>query len=305
MPNIHSYAPDPGTFRPSPEGISAWETAGRRLGPMYREAAEEILKTASLKERTLKQNLWPWNILELEARLKEGKSLSIRVRGDKSSLSLRDRPEDMREHNQINKGGAIFADAVDKMIGEAPAIEKGKMIDAKTGQVLSNDPSVTVLFPGANDWFALPKIGKLSGYGEMAGGLTKGIMSGDPSTGGLIVQPGIVGAPGSIYDPDSAHLYPPSVQKEMQKSPARIGLPEEVYQDISGQESEVGWQNLGTGGNLPMEANPWASGEGGVWDWMANALGTVSEAVGEANSAIGSAVENFFSSSSPKEEVQY
>jgi hypothetical protein len=67
MPNIKTYDAPNTTLTPSERGISAWEQAGRRLGPLYNEAAQFTREAGKLAANN-KAQLWPFDIMELYQR---------------------------------------------------------------------------------------------------------------------------------------------------------------------------------------------------------------------------------------------
>jgi hypothetical protein len=65
MPSIPEYTARETTFAPSPVGASAWEQAGRRIGPLYNEAATFREQQGRLAAEAQKQKMWPFDILRL------------------------------------------------------------------------------------------------------------------------------------------------------------------------------------------------------------------------------------------------
>lgn len=63
-------------LRPADQGFSAFESAGRRLGAGYREAAADYAKIGELQAREIEAKRWPFDILELadqQARARAGR----------------------------------------------------------------------------------------------------------------------------------------------------------------------------------------------------------------------------------------
>lgn len=54
MPNIREYTAKNNTLRPSDLGYSAFETAGRRIGPLYNQAAQDQKEEGQLFEKTVR-----------------------------------------------------------------------------------------------------------------------------------------------------------------------------------------------------------------------------------------------------------
>lgn len=68
MPKFPEFLAPPETLTPSSAGANAWETAGRRLGPLYNAAASNEREAGQANARAFKQKLWPFDILELYER---------------------------------------------------------------------------------------------------------------------------------------------------------------------------------------------------------------------------------------------
>src|ERR1700693_5060663 len=64
MPNIKTYTAPIENLTESPRGSAAWTQAGRRLGPLYNEAAQFAREAGKLAANN-KAELWPFSILEL------------------------------------------------------------------------------------------------------------------------------------------------------------------------------------------------------------------------------------------------
>lgn len=75
MADIRGYNAPVTPLRPAEGGFAALETAGRRTGISYREAATDYARIGQLQQRTIEANRWPFDILELE------KSAALRGRG--------------------------------------------------------------------------------------------------------------------------------------------------------------------------------------------------------------------------------
>ena len=70
-------------------GFAALETAGRRVGPDYRQAGEDYARIGELQARSVERQRWPFDILELQSRSREfggarrggGGAGEVRIRG--------------------------------------------------------------------------------------------------------------------------------------------------------------------------------------------------------------------------------
>lgn len=70
MPRIPEYTAPATKLRGSEQGVNAWETAGRRLGGQYREAAATLAKAAAVRGQTLAdKNQWPFNLFALKQKI--------------------------------------------------------------------------------------------------------------------------------------------------------------------------------------------------------------------------------------------
>lgn len=65
MATIPEYFSRENTINPSATGASAWEQAGRRIGPLYNEAASFRERQGRLAASAERQKLWPFDILRL------------------------------------------------------------------------------------------------------------------------------------------------------------------------------------------------------------------------------------------------
>src|SRR5579859_6714996 len=66
MPRIAEVTAGEGKLNPSAVGTAAWETAGRRLGPLFDKVASADRAQGEIAARTLKDSLWPIDIAKLQ-----------------------------------------------------------------------------------------------------------------------------------------------------------------------------------------------------------------------------------------------
>jgi hypothetical protein len=67
MAKIREYNPTLSKVNPSDRAIAAWETAGRRVGPLYNQAAQDIKEAGRVKGEMERAKSWPFDIYALEA----------------------------------------------------------------------------------------------------------------------------------------------------------------------------------------------------------------------------------------------
>jgi hypothetical protein len=65
MPSIPEYFAREDKLNPSSTGSSAFEQSGRRLGPLFNEAAQFKVREGNLAAQAYKQKMWPFDILRL------------------------------------------------------------------------------------------------------------------------------------------------------------------------------------------------------------------------------------------------
>ena len=82
MPRIPEYFAPDRTLRPSDTGFSAFETAGRRIGPLYREAGQDMARIGELQRQGIEARRWPFDILALEQRSQGGGGIRVRLGRD-------------------------------------------------------------------------------------------------------------------------------------------------------------------------------------------------------------------------------
>lgn len=126
MPTIPEYYAPNTDLNPSATGVSAWEQAGRRIGPLYNEAATFKQREGALAAQAERQKMWPFDILQLYARRdaedaagrqaqKDRNTVNIRVAngGRASSLFAADNPgARYNDLGQVSRGAAAIGQAV-------------------------------------------------------------------------------------------------------------------------------------------------------------------------------------------------
>lgn len=64
MPKIPEYSARRFSLNPSDRAISAYETVGRRIGPLYNAAAQDIREQGRVEASAIKARSWPYDIAE-------------------------------------------------------------------------------------------------------------------------------------------------------------------------------------------------------------------------------------------------
>lgn len=67
MPRIVEYTAPTKQVNPSDRPQAAWETAGRRIGPLYNAAAQDIRQAGAVQGQMEKDKIWPFDVYALEA----------------------------------------------------------------------------------------------------------------------------------------------------------------------------------------------------------------------------------------------
>lgn len=89
MPSIPEYTAPNFDLNPSAVGASAWEQAGRRLGPLYNEAATFQQRQGAIAAQAEKQKMWPFDIQALYARRAVEDAASAKAQVDRNTVNIR------------------------------------------------------------------------------------------------------------------------------------------------------------------------------------------------------------------------
>ncbi len=140
MPNIKTYTAPPASLTESDKGGQAWSQAGRRLGPLYNEAAQFMRESGKLAADN-KAQLWPFDILELYQRQQAAAARAggggVRVRGSIDQNSAFGGYGDPGMGNgQVSQGAAALGQALS---------DGGQAMSQKPRQ---KDPNVPAGAPG-------------------------------------------------------------------------------------------------------------------------------------------------------------
>lgn len=91
MPKLQEYVAPSRELRPENTGYQGFETAGRRVGGMYRESASDIATTAKVSAQTLAdKQQWPFTLFALKQKFDaaaKGKGGGFRVVPSKPSVT--------------------------------------------------------------------------------------------------------------------------------------------------------------------------------------------------------------------------
>ncbi|MGE3279690.1 MAG: hypothetical protein AB7H90_03470 [Alphaproteobacteria bacterium] len=68
MPKIREYNAPTRRLNPSDRASQAWETAGRRFGPLYNQAAQDIKEAGRVRGAMERAKIWPFNVYALRER---------------------------------------------------------------------------------------------------------------------------------------------------------------------------------------------------------------------------------------------
>lgn len=98
MPKLQEYVSPSRELKPDNQGYQAWETAGRRVGGLYREAAGDTARTAKIKAQMLADEAqWPFTLFALKQKFAPPKATTaetaapgggFRVAGGSSGMDL-------------------------------------------------------------------------------------------------------------------------------------------------------------------------------------------------------------------------
>lgn len=210
MPRIAQYEAPSTKISESNEGYSAWETAGRRIGPLLNQAAQDATKEGALQADAIKQSAWPLRFLALA---QQPKTVGFKIVGGVNKPWA----QQNTTLGQVGAGAANIGDVMADATGDGnpdqqtvgpgygpttggnlPPIDPwGNSGLAKTG----GSPNASAI-ASANSWYgqqpATPAPGSDSGGGAVArvGAAIAGVMGGgddgSASSDGSAVPPGMV-----------------------------------------------------------------------------------------------------------------
>lgn len=141
MPRIQRYEADD-KLTPDSKGYEAFETAGRRIGPLYNQAAQDIEKEGELKGQVIKASGWPLEFDRFRAPTGE-----LKFSTDKNSG-----PGRLRSTKDMSNGGPILSHVARQMVQDE---NPGALADFRKRQFpaigADNNP-VQGNGPYGNDW---------------------------------------------------------------------------------------------------------------------------------------------------------
>lgn len=112
MPTIPEYVAPAFDLNPTQTGASSWEQVGRRLAPLYNDAAQAQARKGALAAEAEKQKLWPYDIARLyqiraaaAAKAAEKGAVNIRVRGAGDTFG--GRTENFADFGESQTTGAV------------------------------------------------------------------------------------------------------------------------------------------------------------------------------------------------------
>lgn len=89
MPAIPEYFAPNSDLNPSAVGASAWEQAGRRIGPLFNEAATFKQREGALAAQAEKEKMWPFDIQALYSRRAVEDAAANKAQADHNTVNLR------------------------------------------------------------------------------------------------------------------------------------------------------------------------------------------------------------------------
>lgn len=114
MPKIAQYDAPTTKIVESNEGYSSWETAGRRIGPLLNQAAQDAAKEGALQAQTIKESAWPLRFLELA---KKPTVINFKLAGGVDNKPWGDQNTTL---GQVGVGAANIGDLMDEASGNLP-----------------------------------------------------------------------------------------------------------------------------------------------------------------------------------------
>ena len=100
MAQFREYNAPDRELRPSEAGFSAFETAGRRIGPAYSQAAQDVREGGRITAQLLELRKWPFDMLALEQRDQSGGGVRLGGGGRGGG--------GLRGHNQLSAGAGAL-----------------------------------------------------------------------------------------------------------------------------------------------------------------------------------------------------
>src|SRR5712691_4758837 len=86
MPRIAEYTAPTENLTESTRGSQAWEQAGRRIGPIFNEAAQFQKEQGAIEAQRIKNLTWPYDILKLQ----EAQAATAANKGGSARISVHD-----------------------------------------------------------------------------------------------------------------------------------------------------------------------------------------------------------------------
>lgn len=125
MANIPVFTPRQRVLTPESKGQEAIEIAGRRIGPLYNQAAQDIRERGQIAAEGIKQRIWPYDMLALYDRTAgSGGGVSFRVVGGSGSGGS-STPRTYADHSRAGNGVRNFAGLANGLIrGGGPSREE-------------------------------------------------------------------------------------------------------------------------------------------------------------------------------------
>lgn len=129
MARIRQYEPSDRQLHPSESGFAAFETAGRRIGPLFQQIGRDISEQGVLKRQQIEDMArWPFELLDLKDRQQkaaEARAGGLRFGGvdeGRSSGGFRT-PRSYRPFNEVNMGAPFMSRFARNLVSGEPSEE--------------------------------------------------------------------------------------------------------------------------------------------------------------------------------------
>lgn len=157
MARVIQYVAPNASLAESPRAATAWEQAGRRLGPLANESAQFQREAGTAQAQGIKQQAWPFDIARLyeeraaaattqtggTTRLRGGRAGADHSAVSGSHIGLPDNSSDLAGLGQISRGagalGRALRDgglALADRTGEAMTLENGELVSSSQAKKL-------------------------------------------------------------------------------------------------------------------------------------------------------------------------
>ncbi len=259
MARIQTFTAPRTRLDPSDRPQAAWETAGRRVGPLFNEVGQTLREVARAEGATLKGRIWPYDIAALNAASERAVAAGAGAGGGGIGSKIR------------GSFGNQWGSAGSNPEGDSPGRRSGRLGEVAAGAAGMSRVAKEMVTPKRYDIDA-------SGYSKDQPGMIRN-SAGWPRMANE--DPNASRATGIMYDDAGMPIYMgPNGPADF---PAEYGQPSGEGWAFTDEQKRLhtsaDWNNFENfGGNTDDGSPAPAQSSGGVWgaiSGMASAIGSV------------------------------